>query len=751
MESCNGTPTSESGAATTISSSTITATATTTTISVSSGGAHAGEDEDSNFDRLTQILPECFVSVKLENNEDTCATETSTNTVSLAQDTIPQETPSGCSEVSSEPTPSRLAVNMQNSQHTAATGSRIAPCFHHRGMAGCSAIPELPPWLQHCYTTGQISSGDGTQQGSQHFHQSATYLGHEGPIIQGDRSLKPGGGVCRLDATPVGIGGLSNGDVCDSNTFLNYVLNQQRSSGIFLFDPIRSLHPNESSTETTSTTSAHESSTNTESSRHQNLSQKHAIDSSVKHNAPPSVIPPVEGNPARRDAATNTVSKYSQTVPLLPIHADAKTNTGDHSDDRDMPITRMQSKACHLHHCTKCIMSKITHMCHEEKALQAQDETTGQNLAANFTVGAACHKVMNMRNCPTVGCANHIPDTKAENGKVHTNFVIVSTDGNSDLNPHQEQQCSHGPCSCSVENTHVVGHTIKTEGLSAHSFTDSDNNGKFGNVQLGREIVSDCKCMNDCGNMCIKDNRRLHYVDIDRPFTCEICFKNYPTSTALMNHMRYHRGQRPYQCEVCNKAFATNSHLVTHRRVHTGERPFQCRLCRRSFADRSAYVKHERTHGPNGTIIKRYKCDECGNSFVDSCGLKKHVRIHTGERPYCCSVCQKTFSTSSTFVAHKRIHSGERPYKCENCDKMFITKSHLLTHRRTHTGEKPFSCQVCNRAFADGSSFRRHERLHTGENRHTCDICGKGFPFDTSLARHKQSHIPGTPTYVYMV
>jgi hypothetical protein len=80
MESCSGTPTSENGAATTISSST---TSITTTVSVSSGGVHAGEDEDSNFDRLTQILPECFVSVKLESNEDTCATEMSTNTVCI--------------------------------------------------------------------------------------------------------------------------------------------------------------------------------------------------------------------------------------------------------------------------------------------------------------------------------------------------------------------------------------------------------------------------------------------------------------------------------------------------------------------------------------------------------------------------------------------------------------------------------------------------------------------------------------------
>lgn len=86
MEPCSGTLTSsETGAATTVTSTSTTAATTTTTTasSLSNGGAHGGEDEDSNFDRLTQMLPECFVSVKLENNEDTCSAEISTNTVRI--------------------------------------------------------------------------------------------------------------------------------------------------------------------------------------------------------------------------------------------------------------------------------------------------------------------------------------------------------------------------------------------------------------------------------------------------------------------------------------------------------------------------------------------------------------------------------------------------------------------------------------------------------------------------------------------
>ena len=47
-----------------------------------SSGVQTGE-EDSNYDRLTQMLPECFVSVKLEMSEDTCATEPCSNSVSF--------------------------------------------------------------------------------------------------------------------------------------------------------------------------------------------------------------------------------------------------------------------------------------------------------------------------------------------------------------------------------------------------------------------------------------------------------------------------------------------------------------------------------------------------------------------------------------------------------------------------------------------------------------------------------------------
>nr|CAD7423940.1 unnamed protein product [Timema monikensis] len=642
------------------------------------------EDEDSNVDKVTQMLPEYFVSVKLENNEVegcydkiNCATLSSGNS---SVDVSPHESLSQTELFNmSERVASSTTAAMQssNSQSHSVHSNHTPHCFHpSRGPS----IPDLPPWLPHCYA-GQLTS-DCTQT-SQHFLPQAAYLGHDASQV--DRLSKSAGSRAENPGPSSGIGSLANGDICDSNMFLNYVLNQQRSSGLFLFDAAaRSLH---SSDTLHHDSSGCEGSSDVGGAENVNKSLNDPL-GSTRASHPPMNSTKVanlssdKNSPTHRDVATNTVCKFTPA----PQHDPTGNRGGEPAGDSLCSETN-------AHHC------KCTHKC-SERSSHEQENIKSENVR-NF-----CCKCQDSTTAKPMS-------------------ISLGNCGKSAVY-HSQEESDHDQALC---------HSVFCTQCSLNEAQQGCN--KFTS-----------KCVGYCDS---PNGQRVPYVDVDRPFTCEICLKNYPTSSALANHVRYHRGDRPYQCEICCKAFATNSHLVTHRRTHTGERPYQCSLCRRSFADRSAFVKHERTHGPDGVIIKRYKCEECGSTFVDSCGLKKHIRIHTGERPYHCSVCDKSFSTSSTFVAHKRIHSGERPHHCEQCSKAFVTKSHLLTHRRTHTGEKPFTCQACHRAFADGSSFRRHERLHTGENRHTCDVCGKGFPFETSLAKHKQSHVPGTPTYVYMV
>ncbi|GLH08288.1 Krueppel homolog 1 [Gryllus bimaculatus] len=435
-------------------------------------------------------------------------------------------------------------------------------------------------------------------------------------------------------------------------------------------------------------------------------------------------------------------------VPLVrPDTSGASCSTSEKTDTVSVPDVADSAKCHHIEPIVTVI--EDTNNSTEESNLNSEydfpraiERPTHSEHDSNRTRNEVVCCMTCQRCLHSIFCFHHLnvctyKGLSAEKQKVDNKDSNYSECFNSVCKGTSRNNPTHVCCSTPVPVRNLIPHYLNAADRSPNSF-----------VADGKLMASSS---GDCEDVSNEINKKMHFLDDSHSYSCQICFKTYSSSSALANHIRYHRGDRPYQCEICNKAFATNSHLVTHRRVHTGERPFQCQTCHRSFADRSAFIKHERTHGPNGIVVKRFRCEECGNAFVDSCGLKKHMRIHTGERPYKCSICEKSFSTSSTYVAHKRIHSGERPYKCEQCSKMFITKSHLLTHRRVHTGEKPFTCQICSRSFADGSSFRRHERLHSGENRHVCEVCGKGFPCNTSLSKHKQSHNSGPTTFMYMM
>ncbi|XP_026273149.1 zinc finger and SCAN domain-containing protein 12 isoform X1 [Frankliniella occidentalis] len=664
---------------------------------------------------LKHMLPECFVSVKLETYEEASSSDIhqypATHSAIASEDTPPtgfvtapvtckdqsavnassssskqlctassspqqviyqiqlaspmmQQTQSGSQSQSTQATPQSSQISHSSDaevSHVSQAAGRPPPPSHSFPHSHSRSTDIA--WLSHSYV----------DQGSQHFHpHQLPYLPNDASLLtaipqseEGTRIVKQNqenqsaasAVSCRTD--PPTVSTVSTSETGDNNAFISYVLNPQRgvsTAGIFLFDPSRGLHP----------PSPHQiQASNSEDGGRNSRSVDEVIRDSSSDSRSISESPkPGENHLVSRGCQTVLTMSQIQDGPLLP---DTKIIIADTSTS-EVPEP-------------------------EETKHRVFTDADGEDSEEASSM---------------------------DSGRLGSNG---SDFGEQSAFAHQ----------------HPVG--------DRHGGVSTASGARGGSSQHDSDTSTSRR---NNSNEILSGSSDFPFLESDRPYRCDICGRTYSSQQALVNHDRYHRGERPYECETCHKAFATNSHLVTHRRTHTGERPFQCQLCQRCFADRSAFVKHERTHGPNGAIIKRYKCDECGSGFVDSCGLKKHIRIHTGERPYVCNVCEKTFSTSSTFVAHKRIHTGERPYKCESCDKMFITKSHLLTHRRTHTGEKPFTCTVCNRCFADGSSFRRHERLHTGENRYTCMQCGRGFPLESSLEKHKQTHVPTSTFSSYM-
>lgn len=107
------------------------------------------------------------------------------------------------------------------------------------------------------------------------------------------------------------------------------------------------------------------------------------------------------------------------------------------------------------------------------------------------------------------------------------------------------------------------------------------------------------------------------FKSADNSRTCQICGKEFASSTKLSRHVKTHSGEMAYRCNFCHKGFSHSGNFKVHIRMHTDERPYVCGICEKACRQQQ--------------------------------DLEKHMRTHTGEKPHVCKECLKAFSTSSEF------------------------------------------------------------------------------------------------------
>lgn len=204
-------------------------------------------------------------------------------------------------------------------------------------------------------------------------------------------------------------------------------------------------------------------------------------------------------------------------------------------------------------------------------------------------------------------------------------------------------------------------------------------------------------------------NNREHHLrkchpEVERPFECFICRRNYKKLHVLRSHMLVHSNTRNVICHICGSSYFNTSDMKKHIiSAHTTGKHFDII----TYSKRSLIT---RLFGFFSLAERPFSCEQCGKSFKAQYALTLHMRLHTGVKPFQCNVCLVTFAAAASLRTHMRRHTGEKPFVCKYCGKAFSDSSTHKQHERMHSGDKPYKCHLCDRRTVQAGNLKSHYR-----------------------------------------
>ena len=109
------------------------------------------------------------------------------------------------------------------------------------------------------------------------------------------------------------------------------------------------------------------------------------------------------------------------------------------------------------------------------------------------------------------------------------------------------------------------------------------------------------------------------------------------TCLSLTMHKRAHTGEKPYSCDICEREFGHMNNLITHKGRHAGEKPYACTICEKQFASMRIIIQHRTLHVGE-------KCAICEKKFGEKSQLSIQEHILEKNRMYVTHV-EKTLLT----------------------------------------------------------------------------------------------------------